>query len=254
MQKKEEHDNKVVGYWREAPEFKLEDPGSWPGVPNLWSIEKYRTELVPEIIRRGGLPKSSLIPGQVYLGTCRNASEALWDGTKFTYERHKFGFVYPEDIEHFEDDDGSGHDVYLPIMIKNRILETFKRELKKMSDRGWDRIYVMIDIHDTIFKACYREPERLEWIGKSKEALQKLSEDERFKLILWSSSYDGILEKYTEVFKENQIYFDYINVNPEVRDDDLGCFQKKPYFNIILDDKAGFEESDWEVILKEVLK
>ena len=34
----------------------------------------------------------------------------------------------------------------------------------------------------------------------------------------------------------------------------LGCFQKKPYFNIILDDKAGFEESDREVILKEVLR
>jgi hypothetical protein len=254
QQKKEENDTRIIEYWRGAPKFKLDNPRSWPDVPALWDLKRYQEELVPEIIRRGGLPKSSLIPGQIYLGTCRNASEALWDGTKFTYERYKFGYTYPEDIKHFEDDDGSGYDVYLPIMIKNRILDTFKRELEKMSDRGWDRIYVMIDIHDTIFKACYREPERLEWLGKSKEALQKLSEDKRFKLILWSSSYDGILEKYTEVFKENQIYFDYINVNPEVRDDDLGCFRKKPYFNILLDDKAGFEESDWEVILKEVLR
>jgi hypothetical protein len=252
MQKKEEYDNRVIEYWRNAPEFKLDKPESWPDTPNLWSLEKYRTELIPEIIRRGGISKSLLIPGQVYLGTCRNASEALWDGAKFIYERYKFGCVYSESIKHFEDDDGKGYDVYLPIMIKNRILETFKRELKKMSDRGWDRIYIMIDIHDTIFRACYREPERLEWLGKSKEALQKLSEDKRFKLILWSSGYDGILKKYLEVFKENQIYFDYINTNPEVRDDDLGCFQKKPYFNIIIDDKAGFEESDWEVILKEV--
>lgn len=254
MQKKEEYDTRIIKYWRESPKFKLGDPESWPNVPALWDIERYRKELIPEIIRRGGIPKSSLIIGQEYYGTCRNSSIALWDGEEFIYERYKFGYTYPEDIKHFEDDDGNGYDVYLPVMIKNRILETFKRELKKMSSRGWDQIYVMVDIHDTIFKACYREPERLEWLGKSKEALQKLSEDKRFKLILWSSSYDRILEKYLKVFKENKIYFDYVNVNPEVHDDDLGCFQKKPYFNIIIDDKAGFEESDWEVILKENLE
>jgi hypothetical protein len=37
----------------------------------------------------------------------------VWDGEKFTYQRYKFGFTFPEKINHFQDDDG--YDLFVPI-------------------------------------------------------------------------------------------------------------------------------------------
>lgn len=125
------------------------------------------------------------------------------------------------------------------------ITEIFEREFKKMKERGWDKIFVLVDLHDTIFKACYNNPETCEWLGESKEALQELGQDPRVSLILWTSTYPEVADKYLQVFKESGIVFDYFNTNPEVRSDGLGCFTGKPYFNVIIDDKAGFTEDDW---------
>ena len=59
------------------------------------------------------IPKSELIINKKYNGNCRNASEAVWNGEKFIYKRHKFGTTYSEEINHYEDDDG--YDVFVPI-------------------------------------------------------------------------------------------------------------------------------------------
>lgn len=61
------------------------------------------------------IPKKDLVVGETYQGECRNASEAEWNGKTFTYMRHKWGSTYPEDITHYEDDDG--YDVFVPIKI-----------------------------------------------------------------------------------------------------------------------------------------
>lgn len=58
------------------------------------------------------LSKSELVPGKIYVGKCRNGTRALWDGIKFTYQREKFGFTFPETILHPEDD--SNFDVFYP--------------------------------------------------------------------------------------------------------------------------------------------
>ena len=63
------------------------------------------------------IPKSELIINKKYNGNCRNASEAIWNGEKFIYKRHKFGTNYIEEINHYEDDDG--YDVFVPIRFKN---------------------------------------------------------------------------------------------------------------------------------------
>ena len=66
------------------------------------------------------IPKSELIINKKYNGNCRNASEAVWNGEKFIYKRHKFGTDYIEKINHYEDDDG--YDVFVPIEeINNEI-------------------------------------------------------------------------------------------------------------------------------------
>lgn len=63
--------------------------------------------------------KSELVVGKEYLGNCRNAEKATWNGKVFTYNRTKFGYTYEEEINHFEDDDG--YDVFVPIKIINNI-------------------------------------------------------------------------------------------------------------------------------------
>lgn len=64
------------------------------------------------------IPKNELVIGQTYEGNCRNADTALWTGTEFEYYRYKFGDVYKETINHFEDDDG--YDVFVPMKIKDK--------------------------------------------------------------------------------------------------------------------------------------
>mgnify|MGYP006908840652 CR=1 FL=1 len=77
----------------------------------------YQDIIIPNIIRCGGIPKDKLEIGKTYIGDCRNASEAVWNGKDFTYMRTKFGYTYPEDINHFEDD--NGYDLFIPIKLKN---------------------------------------------------------------------------------------------------------------------------------------
>lgn len=117
QEKKIKYDNSIIEHWKNRKPFNLENPDLWPEVPNLWDIERYRKELIPEIIRCGGIPKKDLIPGETYLGSCRNTSKAVWDGEKFKYTRVKFGFTYEESIHHFEDDLGDGADVFMPVKI-----------------------------------------------------------------------------------------------------------------------------------------
>lgn len=106
-------------------------------------------------------------------------------------------------------------------------------------------IYIAIDIHGTIFQPSRNEEELYKYIGYAKEALQKLSNNENFKLIIFSSSYPENIKKYVEKLKNDQIHIDYIMENPEVTSNEYANFEKKFYYDILLDDKAGFEPNDW---------
>ena len=114
QKEKEERYNNTLEYWKNRKPFKDED--DIPSVPKA-KKEDYDKVIVPNIIRCGGIPKEELIVGETYIGNCRNASEAVWNGERFTYMRTKFGYTYPEDINHFQDDDG--YDLFVPIKLKN---------------------------------------------------------------------------------------------------------------------------------------
>lgn len=58
------------------------------------------------------IPKEQLIPGITYGGVCRNADNAVWNGSVFVYDRYKFGITFKEEINHYEDDDE--YDVFVP--------------------------------------------------------------------------------------------------------------------------------------------
>lgn len=113
QKEKEGRYNIILEYWKNRKPFKDED--DIPSIP-IVSKEDYENIIIPNIIRCGGIPKDKLIVGKTYIGDCRNASEAVWNGEKFTYMRTKFGNTYEEDINHFQDDDG--YDLFVPIKIK----------------------------------------------------------------------------------------------------------------------------------------
>lgn len=125
------------------------------------------------------------------------------------------------------------------------------RALQLKKKRGWDKIFFAIDLHDTITWSSYTKNEAAEkeFFPYAIDALQVLSERKDVVLILYTSSYSEYLKDYLDTFTQNGIYFKYLNENPECPSTDIGDFSKKFYFNVLLDDKAGFNPIlDWKKI------
>ena len=131
------------------------------------------------------------------------------------------------------------------------LLKSLASAVIKKEQKYWEYIYILVDIHDTIFKACYQDEEKFEWFPYAKETLQEMSKCSWIKLILWTSSWPWNIEEYNKVLSENDIHIDYFNENPEVSNTDLACFSSKLYFNVGIDDKFGFDpEKDWYKLYK----
>ena len=129
------------------------------------------------------------------------------------------------------------------------IEKSFDAAFRRMKERNWEKIYVLVDIHDTIFEACYHDEETHKWFPYAKDALEIMSYSEQISLILWTSSYENAINEYLEFFKANNIKFDMINANTETKNTSLSCFDNKTYFNVGIDDKFGFDaETDWEIL------
>lgn len=112
QEERENHIAKTIKWMEEMKPFTEE----FIPEPPILDKEMYDKYVIPNFIRCGAIPKDKLIIGKTYIGNCRNASEAVWNGKVFTYKRTKFGCTYDEDINHFQDDDG--YDVFVPIKIK----------------------------------------------------------------------------------------------------------------------------------------
>lgn len=128
------------------------------------------------------------------------------------------------------------------------IIKAFNTAITRAKERGWDKIYVFADIHETIIKPNYDEfviPE--EFYEGAKEVMQFISNTKFFCLIMYTCSWPKENEKYLEYFKANGINFEYVNENPEVKSKAYGCYDHKPYINVLLEDKAGFDPTeDWK--------
>ena len=130
------------------------------------------------------------------------------------------------------------------------IIGAFEAAFNRAKNQNWDYIVVLVDIHDTIFKASWDGPENYEYLGMAKETLQLMSIIPNIKLILWSSSYDNKLEEYINYMKRDNISWDAVNSNlPEIKNTKLACFDKKLYFSVGIDNAFGFDpERDWQKI------
>ncbi len=109
----EKRKRRIIDYFDNIRPFN--DTDNIPDIPII-DEETYNNVIIPNLIRCGAIPKNKLVKGNTYIGTCRNATEAIWLGDKFEYIRYKFGYTYPEKINHFQDDDGC--DVFVPLKEK----------------------------------------------------------------------------------------------------------------------------------------
>ena len=96
------------------------------------------------------------------------------------------------------------------------IAKAFEVAFNRKIEKNWEKIYVVVDIHDTILRACYENEETYDYHPYSREALQLMTSREDICLILWSGCYDDKMAEYRSRFAEEGIHFDYSNENPEV--------------------------------------
>lgn len=131
------------------------------------------------------------------------------------------------------------------------IVEAIKRTYK-WADAHDPTVYWAIDIHGTVLKPTYSDNGiATEFFPYAKEVLQMLSANTNNVLIMYTSSRPLTVNKYADFFSDNGITFKYWNSNPEVENKGHGYFTEKFYFNVMLEDKAGFDpEHDWQAILE----
>ena len=133
------------------------------------------------------------------------------------------------------------------------IKKTF--ELKKLN--GWPEVYFCIDLHGTIIPSG-KDPtdstDALLLYPYAEEVLKNLSNRKDIILILWTSTPQPRLNKVWGWFDTIGIKFKYVNENPHAKDTPRSSFKDKFYFNVLLDDRAGFEPTtDWKAIKDELV-
>lgn len=140
-----------------------------------------------------------------------------------------------------------------------QILTWIKEMFEHAEKKQWFEVYFAFDIHGTISIPDYRKGIKKDPIEKpavtyypfAKEVLQILSNRPDTVIIMFTSSYPEEIEYYNNIFKNDGINFKYINENPEISSTrgSFGFYEKKMYFNVLFDDKAGFDpHKDWEPI------
>ena len=127
------------------------------------------------------------------------------------------------------------------------------RDLKPA--KNWDTIYWLVDVHGVIIPGSFHRKNEFKFMHPdAKDVLQWITKRSHHKLILWSSSYKTEIDELKGWLFEHGIKVDYVNENPAEEHSNYADFSKKPYFNILLDDKAGFDTLVYWTLIKEYLK
>ena len=128
--------------------------------------------------------------------------------------------------------------------ITRMFADSFKKE--------WYETYWVFDLHGTIVKRTYKDKNApIVYYPYADMVLRLLSKRDDIKLILWTSSFQADIDKHLMLFEVDFIHFDHVNANPHIssRNGNFGYYDEKFYFNLLFDDKAGFEpEVEWEQI------
>jgi len=151
------------------------------------------------------------------------------------------------------------------------ISKVFEQALLRRLDRNYPNLYVAVDLHGTILNPT--QETKFEWkdggekpsesiysIGVRKEepylyAFETLKLITRkfpyIKLILWTSGKPEKAKPFViDLLINEGIRFWYINENPDFPGNNYTDFSKKFCFDVLLDDKAGFDpNTDWLELL-----
>jgi hypothetical protein len=131
------------------------------------------------------------------------------------------------------------------------ISKLFNDTWKKKDEKNWQYIYIMVDLHGVILPSNFHSSNDLRFLNEhTKDCLQYFSRQDDIILILWSASHNEEITNVRRWLAKEGILFNFINENPLEQNTEYADFSKKIYFNILLDDKAGFEPSDWKEIFE----
>jgi hypothetical protein len=128
------------------------------------------------------------------------------------------------------------------------IVKYIKKVFAHSFCKEWYETYWAFDLHGTIIRSTYKGTEMI-YYPYAQKVLQFLSKRPDIKMILWTCSFPNEIEEYIKRFEADGIHFDNVNENPGIssKHGNFGCYDKKFYFNVLLDDKAGFSpEKDWK--------
>ncbi|HPI82747.1 MAG TPA: hypothetical protein PK122_05970 [Candidatus Paceibacterota bacterium] len=132
------------------------------------------------------------------------------------------------------------------------VISQIRKTFKVSFEKEWYNTYWAFDVHGTILKPTYDlNEDHMEFYPYAKEALQKISKRSDIIMILWTCSYPHEIQKYIEFFKNHGIHFHHINENPRISSNmgNFGYYEQKFYFNVLFEDKAGFQaESEWKEV------
>ena len=135
-------------------------------------------------------------------------------------------------------------------------MNIFNLELafSEKAKRGWKKLFFCVDVHDVILEGKYNlMNEGADYLPNALKVLQYLSTRQDIVLILWTSSHPIPTSKVLDKLEKEGVMFKYVNENPECPNNELCDFRRKFYFNVLLDDKAGFDgATDWFLIETEL--
>lgn len=130
------------------------------------------------------------------------------------------------------------------------IFDTIIRAFEEKNKRNWSTLYFAIDLHGTIISK-YKGNEIVP-IDFATQVLAQLSNMPGIVLILFTSTFVEHLAYFYSWCLDNNINFKYLNENPECPNTSTGDFSKKFYYNVLIDDRAGFDPSEWLEVLRAV--
>lgn len=113
-------------------------------------------------------------------------------------------------------------------------------------ERNHEMIFWCVDLHGTVLESNYSS-DSFTFLNADQTvpALQAISALPETRIILWSGITDEDRDQVVKLFNDNGIRVDWVNENPAVPSSGTGNFEKKFYFSILVDDKAGFCPRDW---------
>ena len=134
------------------------------------------------------------------------------------------------------------------------ITRAIRNALRRKEEKNWEKTYWAFDIHETMVLPTWStEAVPLTLYPHALEVLQLITGRPDIVMILYTCSHPPEIEVYLDFFKKQGIHFQYVNENPEVINIKYGNYDKKPYFNVLFEDKSGFDpKEDW-LLVKELL-